>query len=367
MILENKHTTSIVMDSNKNYIEILDQRQLPHRIVWERLHDSEAVAVAIEEMHLRGAPLIGAAAAFGYCFAIGEAMVSDDFDHALKKREIRLRHTRPTAINLNWAIDRMIRATATIRDLDEKLNAAWVEAHKIVSEDIDACHRIGQHGLPLIESVFQQKKDTVNILMHCNPGWLACLDWGTATAPIYLAHQKNIPIHVWVDETRPRNQGAKLTAFELGQQGVPFSVITDNTGGYLMQQGLVDLVLVGTDRTTLNGDVANKIGTYLKALAAKDNGIPFYVALPSSTFDTKIQDALREIPIETRTPREVTHADGELDGAIREVQITPPGAPAVNYGFDITPSRLVTALVTERGVCSPNRNGILNLFPEFAH
>lgn len=362
MLVNGEHTTSLRTDPHARTVTILDQRDLPHRITWEPLPTAAAVITAIRDMHLRGAPLIGAAGAYGYYFAIKESQSVAE----LATKEQALRAARPTAINLNWAIDRMVAATADLADFAAKADAAWLEAEAIVAEDIANCRKIGEHGLPLLAEIHARTKKPVNILMHCNPGWLACLDWGTATAPIYLAHQEGIPVHVWVDETRPRNQGAKLTAFEFHQQGVPYSVITDNSGGHLMQHGQVDIVLVGTDRTSLNGDVCNKIGTYLKALAAYDNQVPFYVGLPSSTIDPKIENAFAEIPIEERDPEEVTFMDGKAGDDLTRVQITYDAQRAVNHGFDITPARLVTGLITERGIAKPNRDSILKLFPELS-
>jgi methylthioribose-1-phosphate isomerase len=278
---------------------------------------------------------------------------------------IALRNSRPTAINLFWALDRMQRA---LENTDDFLKTAWTEAGKIVEEDVETCRMIGVHGLPLIEEISKRKKgDVVNILTHCNAGMLGCIEWGTITSPIYQAKQKGIKVHVWVDETRPRNQGSNLTAYELTRHGIEHSLIVDNTGGHLMQHGMVDMVIVGTDRTTRKGDVANKIGTYLKALAAKDNDIPFYVALPSTTLDMSIRDGLKEIPIEERDQDEVRYFEGKRysDGEIDRVLICPDTTQARNYGFDVTPARLVTALITERGICEANEEGIITLFPEF--
>lgn len=365
MLIQGQNTYSIKFSQQPGLsIELIDQRQLPHQVVWEKLSSSEEVAVAIEEMHLRGAPLIGAAAAFGVAFAIKESLDSSNFDQSLAERVERLSKTRPTAINLSWAIAKVMLA-AQEYDSSEKVERSWEAAKKIMTDDIEQCKQIGLHGVDLIRDLWKKNQRTINILTHCNAGWLACLEWGTATSPIYHAHKEGIPVHVWVDETRPRNQGAKLTAFELEQQGVPYSVITDNTGGHLMQHGMVDIVLVGSDRTTISGDVANKIGTYLKALAAKDNNVPFYVALPSSTFDFTISNGLKEIPIEERASNEVKLMDGLHDNQLKSVLITPKNANASNYGFDVTPARLVTGLITERGIVSASKESIVNMFPEF--
>ena len=337
----------------------LDQRKLPHFFDFVILQTSHEVAVAIEEMWLRGAPLIGAAAALGFYLATIEAQTATQTPEAWEKMvaEIaqKLMNTRPTAINLQWAIDRQQRAIAQGTTIAQKIAIARTTALDILTEDVEICRLIGVHGLPLIKDISNQKQQkTVNILTHCNAGWIACVDWGTATSPIYQAHDSGIDLHVWIDETRPRNQGASLTAWELAQHGVPHTIIPDNAGGHLMQHGLVDMCIVGTDRTTINGDVANKIGTYLKALAAFDNKIPFYVALPSTTIDWNMNDGLAQIPIETRNPHEIHYIQGLHEGALKEVRITPEGSPALNHGFDVTPARLITALITERGVCQAN-------------
>jgi methylthioribose-1-phosphate isomerase len=278
----------------------------------------------------------------------------------------RLKATRPTAVNLAWAVERQLDAISAVEgDLDAKIAMARKTAQDIADEDAEFCRRIGEHGVSIIEKISKAKGGkTVNILTHCNAGWLAFVDYGSATAPMYAAHEKGIKIHVWVDETRPRNQGARLTAWELGQHGVPHTVIADNVGGHLMQHGLVDMVITGTDRTTYTGDVGNKIGTYLKALAAYDNGIPFYTALPSSTFDWEMRDGVKEVPIEERDAHEVRYIQGLHDGEIKEVLLTPQDSPAANYAFDVTPARLVTGLITERGVCAASEEGVLGLYPE---
>ena len=319
------------------------------------------MATAIKEMHVRGAGLIGAAAGYGMYLASLESQSENNLLVAANT----LKATRPTAVNLAWAIERQLKSISNAKSLEGKRRAAFSTAREIADEDAEYCRRIGDHGLELIQNLSTKKNGApVNILTHCNAGWLAFVDYGSATAPIYAAHDQGIPVHVWVDETRPRSQGSKLTAWELGEHGVPHTVITDNAGGHLMQHGKVDAVIVGTDRTTYTGDVANKIGTYLKALAAKDNGIPFYVALPSSSFDWKIRDGLKEIPIEERGPEEVNHADGWREGEHVEVRITPANSPAANFGFDVTPRNLVTGLITERGICQASEESILRLYPE---
>ncbi len=341
-------------------VQLIDQRALPHEFIVEEVRTVAEAARAIAEMHVRGAGLIGATAGYGMYLA---AIESTDPDWLRRACET-LKATRPTAVNLAWAVDRQLAAILSAAD---KVAAARATAAQIADEDADFCRRLGEHGLPLIAAISVRKAGApVNILTHCNAGWLAFVDHGSATAPIYAAHDAGLAVHVWVDETRPRNQGSKLTAWELAQHGVPHTLIVDNAGGYLMQRGEVDLVLVGTDRTTRTGDVANKIGTYLKALAAHDNAVPFYVALPSSSFDWQMRDGLREIPIEDRGAAEVKLIDGWRDGARAEVLIAPTDSPAANPGFDITPSRLVTALITERGVCAASEAAITALFPEHA-
>ncbi len=340
-------------------VQLIDQRFLPHELIVEEVRTVDQMAVAIREMHVRGAGLIGAAAAYGIYLATLQ-------DRDLTSAANQLKETRPTAINLAWAVDRQLKNMMRAKTTAEQIQMARATATAIADEDADYCQRIGQHGLELIQEIARRKAGKpIHVLTHCNAGWLAFVDYGSATAPIYAAHDRGLPVHVWVDETRPRNQGSKLTAWELGQHGVPHTVIADNAGGHLMQRGDVDLVLVGTDRTTRTGDVANKIGTYLKALAAQDNEIPFYVALPSSSFDWSIRDGW-EIPIEERSPEEVKRADGWLNGKRVEVRIAPEESPAANYGFDITPRRLITGLITERGICEANEQSIRALFPEHA-
>ena len=351
-------------DQNTGIVCVIDQRPLPHEFVIEKIDSVSQMCTAIRDMHVRGAGLIGAAAGYGMYLAAREAASAPDFDLHLQELARQLCATRPTAVNLAWAVDRQLAAIAQETSLEEKISIAQKMAKEIADEDASFCKRIGEHGFGMIEALSRQRGSTVNILTHCNAGWLAFVDHGSATAPIYEAFDRGIDVHVWVDETRPRNQGARLTAWELGQHGVPHTVISDNTGGHLMQHGLVDMVITGTDRTTRTGDVGNKIGTYLKALAAKDNGVPFYVALPSSTFDWEIRDGVKEIPIEQRGADEVKSIKGLDEGQIREVLLTPANSPAANYAFDVTPARLVTGLITERGVCEANESSILKLFPE---
>jgi len=327
---------------------VIDQRALPHELRIERLADGDAVRRAIAEMWVRGAPLIGACAAYGLALHLNGG--ADDAH--LERQAAALRGARPTAVNLAWALDRMLKRLRPL-PVDVRREAAWAEADAIAEHDVQVNAAIGRHGLPLLQAIAARKRDgqPVNVLTHCNAGWLATVDWGTATSPIYQAQAAGLPLHVWVDETRPRNQGASLTAWELGHAGVPHTVIADNAGGHLMQHGQVDLVIVGCDRVTRRGDVCNKIGTYLKALAARDNGVPFYAAMPTSTLDPALLDGLAEIPIEERSAREVTHLAGRgVDGRVLEVQLTPDGSAAANPAFDVTPARLVTGLVTEHGV-----------------
>ncbi|HMR30236.1 MAG TPA: S-methyl-5-thioribose-1-phosphate isomerase [Geminicoccaceae bacterium] len=361
MLIEGEPQRTIGVAGDGRSVAIIDQTRLPHEVVRVELRTVEDAARAIETMQVRGAPLIGGTAAYG----IWLAMQEDASDEALDRAYARLIRTRPTAVNLRWALDEM-RAALRNRPRGERPASARARAAAICDEDVAICRAIGDHGLAIIRDIAAGKPgEPVNVLTHCNAGWLATIDWGTATAPIYRAQQEGIPVHVWVDETRPRNQGAALTAFELLQQGVPHTVIADNVGGHLMQHGMVDLCIVGTDRTTRSGDVCNKIGTYLKALAAHDNGVPFYVALPSTTIDWTISDGLREVPIEQRAPAELTRVRGRADdGRIVEVLVTPEGSPAGNWAFDVTPARYVTGLITERGVCPASEAGLAELFPE---
>lgn len=331
-------------------VEIIDQTRLPHAFVTVRLENIGDAERAIRDMQVRGAPLIGVTAAYG----IALAMCQDASDAALESACRVLLAARPTAVNLRWGIERM-RAHLTMLPAERRAEAAWIEAARIAEEDVAINAEIGRHGARLIEALYRRKQAPVNILTHCNAGWLATVDWGTALAPVYAAFDADIPLHVWVDETRPRNQGASLTAWELGQHGVPHTLIVDNAGGHLMQHGQVDMVIVGTDRVTARGDVCNKIGTYLKALAAHDNGVPFYVALPTPTIDWQLQDGVREIPIEERASDEVTHITGrDEQGRVCAVQLTPDGTRAANFGFDVTPARLVTGLITECGLVAAN-------------
>ncbi len=349
---------------DKRVVEVIDQRKLPFSFEIFDIKTSGDACFAIKEMVVRGAPLIGVTAAYGMYLSLFELDGEPVFTDFINRKADELKATRPTAVNLAFAVDEIknfILENQNGKDLPEIVLAKVEEIKQL---EISYSEKIGEFGLKIIEDIYEKKQQTVNILTHCNAGWLACIDWGTATAPIYKAFRKGIPVHVWVDETRPRNQGARLTAFELGEEGVPHTVIPDNTGGHLMQHKMADLVIVGSDRTTANGDVANKIGTYLKALAAFDNNVPFYVALPSSTFDFTMSDGLTEIPIEQRTPDEVTEMEGVIDGQVQTVRIIPEKSPVANYGFDVTPARLVTGLITERGICKATREDILRLFPE---
>jgi methylthioribose-1-phosphate isomerase len=364
MKVNGKAMRSIWLEDDGWSVGVIDQTALPHRFATARLASLDEAARAIGSMLIRGAPLIGATAAYGICLALR----ADASDEALERAYAALLATRPTAINLQWALDEMVAAVRN-RPRGERVAAAYRRAAEICEEDVAINAAIGRHGLKLIAAIAARKPagERVNVLTHCNAGWLATVDWGTATAPIYMAHDKGLAVHVFADETRPRNQGASLTAWELGQHGVPHTVIPDNTGGHLMQHGLVDLVIVGTDRVTANGDVCNKIGTYLKALAARDNDVPFYVALPSPTIDFTVADGVAEIPIEERSAEEVATMTGQTaDGRIETVRVVPQGSPVANYGFDVTPARLVTGLITERGVLSASREGLAKAFPERA-
>ena len=361
MKIDGKHYRTIWLASDGWSVEVIDQTKLPHKFEITSLETVEDAARAIKTMQVRGAPLIGVTAAYGLCMALRE----DPSDISLDSEIAFLAEQRPTAVNLRWALDEM-RKTVQNLPHDQRVAAAYARAARMADEDVETCRRIGEHGLEIIKRIAATKKDgePVNVLTHCNAGWIACVDWGTATAPIYMAHDLGIPVHVWVDETRPRNQGAALTAFELGSHGVPHTIVVDNAGGHLMQHGKVDLCIVGTDRVTANGDVANKIGTYLKALAAKDNGVPFYVALPHTTIDWTLDDGMK-IEIEERGADEVLKMPGRLkDGSVVVVEIAAPGSPAGNPAFDVTPSRLVTGLITERGVAPSTREGLAKLYPE---
>lgn len=362
MKVEGKHYRTIWPAGDGQTVEIIDQTRLPHEFITVQLKTMTDAATAIADMLVRGAPLIGVAAAYGMALA----MKDDASDQGLEFAYKTLLATRPTAVNLRWAVDDM-RALLEPLAEGERRVAAYQRAAEIADEDVEICSSIGDHGMKLIKAAWEAKgkPKRINVLTHCNAGWLAAVDWGTALAPVYKAHDAGIPIHVWADETRPRNQGASLTCWELGRHGVPHTLIVDNVGGHLMQHGEVDLCITGVDRATASGDVCNKIGTYLKALAAKDNNVPFYVALPGPTIDWTISDGVREIPIEQRSPQEVTHMSGLTeDGKTATVLISPKGSPAANYAFDVTPARLVTGLITERGVCEASKAGLKKLYPK---
>ena len=355
MKIENKSYRTIWFENN--IVKIIDQTKLPHQFIVKDLTTVKDAINAIKTMEVRGAPLIGATAAYGLVLSIIE---KNDLSF-LKKSSEDLIASRPTAINLKWAVDRMMKKLSGVNSKDI-FKLALDEAKDIVEEDISFCKNIGLNGLKIIEEISNKKKDTVNILTHCNAGWLATIDWGTATSPIYHAHQKGVKVHVWVDETRPRNQGANLTSYELNEEGIPNTIITDNAGGILMQRGQVDMCIVGTDRTLSNGDVCNKIGTYLKALAAKDNNVPFYVALPSSTIDWNIKDH-KKIPIEERNSNELSHLEGiDENNQIRKVRIYPQKSKSKNLAFDVTPAKYVTRLITEKGICEASEKGLRGLF-----
>lgn len=363
MNVDGKHYRTICLADDGWAVEIIDQTKLPFEFVTVRLENLEDAAVAIKDMLVRGAPLIGATAAYGMALA----MHADPTSRQLGNAYDRLLATRPTAVNLRWALDEMARLLEPMSE-NERASAAYQRAAQICDEDVEICSSIGDNGMQLIKAVYEKRgtSEPVNILTHCNAGWLATVDWGTALAPIYKAFDAGIPVHVWVDETRPRNQGASLTAWELGKHGVPLSIIADNAGGHLMQEGRVEMCITGTDRTTAAGDVCNKIGTYLKALAAHDNKVPFYVALPSPTIDWTMEDG-REIPIEERDASEVTKLNGKtMSGDVVTVEIVPDGAAAANPAFDVTPSRLVSGLITERGVSKASKEALAKMFPEFS-
>ncbi len=368
MLISGNHYQSIKyvprsQDGYGQHVIILDQRCLPFQVKFEKLYSSEDVIQAISEMHLRGAPLIGITAAFGVVFACSEAIKSQEAS-VIKEQAKKIISARPTAVNTENLINYIMQKISKVDTLEKKEKTALHLAKKLIEEDIEACRMIGKHGLDIIRTISETKAGPVNILTHCNAGWLACVDYGTATSPIYLANKEGIKIHVWVDETRPRNQGSRLTVWELTENGINNTLITDNAGGYLMQKGMVDLVLVGSDRTTITGNVANKIGTYLKALAAKDNNIPFWVALPGTTFDNDSDLKPEKIKIEERSSNEVSHVEGLIDNQIRSVLISCDKVVCSNPSFDITPSRLVTGLITERGLCKASKQSILKLFPE---
>ena len=355
MKIEGKEYRTIWFENN--IVKIIDQTKLPHKFIIKDLRTVKDAINAIKVMEVRGAPLIGATAAYGLVLAI----IENNDQSFLKKSAEELIKSRPTAINLKWAVDRMMNKLSGVNS-DKILEIALNEAKEICEEDVKFCENIGLNGLRIIEEIYNKKKDTVNILTHCNAGWLATINWGTATSPIYHAHKKDIPVHVWVDETRPRNQGANLTSYELNEEEIPNTIIADNTGGILMQRGEVDMCIVGTDRTLATGDVCNKIGTYLKALAAKDNNVPFYVALPSSTIDWDIKD-YKDIPIEERNSEELSHMEGlDKDGNVKKVKVYPKKSKAMNLAFDVTPAKYVTALITEKGICEASSDGVKKLF-----
>jgi len=357
MKIEAKEYRTIWFDEKNKTVKIIDQTKLPHKFIIKDLKNVKDAINAIKTMEVRGAPLIGGTAAYGIVLAI---MEKEDIDF-IKKSSENLILSRPTAINLKWAVDRMMKKLSNV-NINKLFKVALEEAKKICEEDVKFCENIGLNGLKIIEKIYNKKKDTVNILTHCNAGWLATINWGTATSPIYHAHKKGIPIHVWVDETRPRNQGANLTSYELNEEKIPNTIIADNTGGILMQRGEVDMCIVGTDRTLSTGDVCNKIGTYLKALAAHDNKVPFYVALPSSTIDWDIKD-FKDIPIEERNSEELSHVEGiDGDGKVRKVMIYPEKSKAMNLAFDVTPAKYVTGLITEKGVCEASTDALQKMF-----
>ncbi len=365
MKVDGKDLRTIWLAPDEKAVKIIDQRRLPHELVLVDLHSVDDIIAAIKDMAVRGAPLIGATGAYGVYLAALNAPHHPVEDTYLTAECDRIKAARPTAVNLSWAVDTVRAAVLRISPPEDRIAAARDRAAAITEQEIENCKKIGQHGLPLIEAISRRKKgQRVNILTHCNAGWLACIEHGTATAPIYAAYNHGIDVHVWVDETRPLNQGNRLTAWELGKHGVNHTIITDNAGGYLMQQGKVDMVIVGTDRTTSTGDVANKIGTYLKALAARDNHIPFYVALPSSTFDWSLKDGVKEIPIEERDPDEIRYIEGLAKDKFMRVLICPEKSAAANYAFDVTPAKLVTGFITERGVCKATEADIRRLFPD---
>ena len=361
MLVDGKQMRTIWRDPQDQTVKVIDQRQLPHKLEILSLTTVDEVIYAIQEMVVRGAPLIGVTGAYGVLVALQTTTGEDRFLQECR----RLKAARPTAVNLAWAVERMLALVLGAQGAEARMAVASREADSVAEEEVENCRHIGEHGARLIARISESRPGRpVNILTHCNAGWLACVEYGTATAPIYVAHEQGIDLHVWVDETRPLNQGARLTAWELGKAGIKHTVITDNAGGHLMQHGMVDMVIVGTDRSTYTGDVANKIGTYLKALAARDNGIPFYVALPSSTFDWTLRDGLIEIPIEERHSDEVRYVQGLGPDGVQQVLVPPADSPTRNPAFDVTPSRLVSGFITERGVCGANELAILELFPE---
>lgn len=365
MKVDGKDLRTIWLEPDEKTVKIIDQRRLPHELLLVGLHSVDDIIAAIKDMAVRGAPLIGATGAYGVYLAALNAPQQPVEDRYLIAECDRIKAARPTAVNLSWAVDTVQEAVMRVSPPEDRITAARDRAAAITEQEVENCKKIGQNGLPLIQAISRRKKgQRVNILTHCNAGWLACIEHGTATAPIYAAYDHGIDVHVWVDETRPLNQGNRLTAWELGKHGVNHTIITDNAGGYLMQQGKVDMVIVGTDRTTSTGDVANKIGTYLKALAARDNHVPFYVALPSSTFDWSLKDGVKEIPIEERDPDEIRYIEGLAKDQSMRVLICPEKSAAANYAFDVTPAKLVTGFITERGICKATEEDIRRLFPD---
>lgn len=362
MNIGGKHYRSIWPDEiDPALVWIIDQRKLPFAFEVIPLRSTDDICFSITSMAVRGAPLIGVTAAWGIALSATEHAGSKDPLSKIRKDAVRLKSTRPTAVNLAWAVDRMMAILEQQPLSSDLASVAHQAAVMLCEEEVESCRRTGLNGIPLIEELSKKKNGSaVNILTHCNAGWLATIDYGTALAPVYMAHDKGIKVHVWVDETRPRNQGARLTAFELGNHGVPFTLVPDNTGGHLMQNGMVDIVILGCDRATINGDVANKIGTYLKALAAYDNGIPFYSAFPVSSFDPSLEN-MSDIPVEERDPEEITFMEGKGTNGITIVQICPDNTPVINFGFDVTPARLITGLITDRGICKPERKEIESL------
>ncbi len=365
MKVDGKEMRPIWLKEDGHTVQVIDQRQLPHALVILDLARVDDVIMAIQEMVVRGAPLIGVTAAYGVFIAALNAKDRSDHADFFRQECDRIKAARPTAINLIWGVERVVAAVKGMGGDTARIEAARAEAGCIAEEEAENCRLIGEYGVAIVEKISRQKnRSTVNILTHCNAGWLACIEYGTATAPMYAAFEKGLDIHIWVDETRPLNQGARLTAWELGKHGIDHTIVTDNAGGHLMQHGMVDLVIVGTDRTTHTGDVANKIGTYLKALAAHDNQVPFYVALPSSTFDWELKNGVTDIPIEERDPDEVRYVQGLGPDGVKKVMISPLDSRAANHAFDVTPARLVTGFITERGVCKASEEAIHTLFPE---
>ena len=365
MRVDGKDIRTIWLDESEKFVKIIDQRKLPHEFIIVDLKTVDDAISAIKDMYVRGAPLIGATGAYAVYLAALNAPGGEIDNDYLKKEADRIKAARPTAVNLSWGVDKVMSEIIDLEAAEEKIKAARDTAGAITEQEVENCRKIGEHGMTLIEQISKKKAgQTVNVLTHCNAGWLACIEHGTATAPIYAAFDNGLDVHVWVDETRPLNQGTRLTAWELGKHGVKHTIITDNAGGHLMQHGMVDLVIVGTDRTAVSGDVANKIGTYLKALAAHDNNVPFYVALPSSTFDWNIRDGINDIPIEERDPDEIKYVQGVDRLGTTSVLICPPDSPSANFAFDVTPAKYVTGFITERGICKASEEDIRSLFPE---